>query len=343
MNLATPSHTTVLVTGGSGFLGSWVIVALLRAGFKVRATVRALSRENEARSGIATLVDPADRLAFFEADLLQDAGWSAAMEGCTYVMHVASPMGDGDYQGKDIITPAREGTRRVMAAAGRAGVRRVVLTSSAMAAMPAPGSAAPIHESVWTALPDEPLNQYPRSKALAEQDAWDAIADNPAGMELTTILPAFIQGPVMGRDYSASVAMVARMLKGEMPAVPHIGFSIVDVRDLADLHVRAMLAANAAGERILASGDFLWLREVAAVLREQLGADAARAPTQQIPDAVVLEMAKSNPQMAAIAPNLGVEREIDAGKAERLLGWKTRPAAQSIADAGRSLLDHGLV
>lgn len=343
MNLAVNNSETVLVTGGSGYLGSWIIVALLREGFTVRTTVRSLTKESGVRAGIAELVDPQDKLAFFEADLLQDDGWQTAIDGCQYVIHVASPMGDKDPQGTDIITPSRSGTLRVLNAASRAGVRRVVLTSSAMAAMPPAGSEAAISEAQWTDLPDEPQNQYPRAKTLAERDAWTYVAGERGGLELTTILPGFIQGPAIGNTFSASVGMVARMLKGEMPAVPRIGFSIVDVRDLADLHVRAMLSPDAAGERMLASGDFLWLRDFAAVLRERLGEGAAKAPKNEIPDSIVIEMAKSNPQMAAIAPNLGVERNVDATKAERLLGWKTRPAAQSITDAARSLIEKGLV
>ena len=343
MNVAAHQSETVLVTGGSGYLASWIIVALLREGFKVRTTVRALTKERDVRAGIAERVDAQDKLAFFEADLLQDRGWQDAIDGCTYVIHVAAPMGDKDPQGADIITPSRDGTLRVLRAASHAGVRRVVLTSSAMAAMPPVGSDAPFSETLWTDLPDEPQNQYARAKTLAERAAWSYVNEESAGLELTTILPGFIQGPVIGHTFSASVGMVARMLKGEMPAVPRIGFSIVDVRDLADLHVQAMLSQNAGGERILGSGAFLWLRDVAAVLGEQLGEGAAKVPEKEIPDSFVIEMAKTNAQMAAIAPNLGIERKVDSTKAEHLLGWKTRPAAQSIVDAGQSLIEKGLV
>lgn len=334
---------TVLVTGGSGFLGSWVIVTLLRQGFRVRTTIRNLAKEGEVRAMIASQIEPGDRLAFFAADLLKDEGWSRAADGSDDIIHVASPMPIGEFERQDIVTPARQGTRRVLEAAVGAGVQRVVLTSSAVAALPPLGQIARFNETLWTERPDKPIYQYQRSKTLAERDAWEFVQSRKGAPELTTILPGFIQGPVLGADYSGSVDLVARMLRGKMPAMPRIGFGIVDVRDLAELHVRAMLSPAAAGERLLAVGDFLWLSDFAQILRERLGEKAAKAPVRVMPDWLVRIMALFNPQMARIAPDLGVRRKVDASTAERLLGWKTRPAADSIADAGSSLIDKGLV
>jgi dihydroflavonol-4-reductase len=333
---------TVLVTGGSGYLGSWVIVTLLRQGFRVRTTIRNLARQSEVLATIASQVDLEDRLAFFAADLLKDEGWARAAEGCDYAIHVASPMLVGEFAGQDIIAPAREGTRRVLEAAARAGVKRVLLTSSGVAALPPVGKNITINETMWTERPDKPVYQYPRAKTLAERDAWSFIKEEGKGMELATVLPAFIQGPVMGADYSGSVDVIAKMLAGKMPAVPRIGMSIVDVRDVADLHVRAMLSQSAAGERFLAAGDFLWLSDFAAILRKHFGEKAAKAPVRVIPDWLVRIMALFNPQLAQLAPDLGIKRSIDESKAMRLLGWKTSPATESIVDAAASLIDRGL-
>jgi len=338
MSRAAPENQTVLVTGGSGFLASWVIVTLLRRGFHVRTTIRDLARESEVRATIAGQIDPQNRLVFHAADLLKDEGWSGATEGCDYVIHVASPMQVGEYRKQDIVTPAREGTRRVLEAAARASVQRVVLTSSGMAALPPSGESAPIHEMHWTERPDKPAYQYPRAKTLAERDAWSFVGGQDGGMELTTILPGFIQGPVMGADYSGSIDVVALMLDGKMPAVPRVGFNIVDVRDLADLHVHAMLAPAAAGQRFLAAGDFLWLSDIAAVLRRAFGERAAKAPTRVMPDWLTRTMAVLNPQLAQLVPSLGVRQVMDVSKVQSLLGWKARPAAESIVDTGKSLL-----
>jgi dihydroflavonol-4-reductase len=343
MSPAPDTPRPVLVTGGSGYLSSWVIVTLLQRGFAVRTTIRDLAREDEVRAMIGSQVDPGARLAFFTADLLKDGGWARSVEGCDYVVHIASPMPVGEYKRQDIITPAREGTRRVLEAASQASVRRVVLTSSAAAALPPLDEPMTINETLWTERPKKRIYQYPRAKALAERDAWAFIQARGGSPELTTILPGFIQGPVLGKDYSGSVDLVALMLRGKMPAAPRIGFGIVDVRDLADLHVRAMLSPVAANERFLAVGDFLWLSEFAAILRERFGERAAKSPTRVIPDWLVRLLALLSPEMAQIAPDLGVRRTVDASKAERLLGWKTRPASDSVADAASSLLEKDLV
>ncbi|MEQ1731017.1 MAG: NAD-dependent epimerase/dehydratase family protein, partial [Vicinamibacterales bacterium] len=215
-----PTRDPVLVTGGSGFLGSWVIVELLRRGYRVRTTVRRLAREAEVREMVAGQVEAADRLTFVEADLLRDDGWTHAVDGIASVVHVASPMPIGEFRGQDVIRPAREGTLRVLTAAAAAGVTRVVLTSSSAAAVASRGGQRILNETHWTDLPDEPIYNYPRSKTLAEQDAWTFMKNGGTRMELVTILPSQIQGPVLGRDYSASVAAITMMLQGNMPAVP---------------------------------------------------------------------------------------------------------------------------
>jgi dihydroflavonol-4-reductase len=343
MSAASDQTQTVLVTGGSGYLGSWIIVTLLRQGFRVRTTIRSLDREVELRNSIAGQVGSTERLDVIAADLLKDDGWARAAQGSDYVIHVASPMPVGEFKGQDIMKPAREGTRRVLEAATNAGARRIVMTSSAVAALPPNGQTTPLNERNWTERPAKPAFEYARVKTLAEQDAWEFARSRRDGPELTTVLPGFIQGPVMGADYSASVGIVALMLRGKMPAVPRIGFRIVDVRDLADLHVRAMVSPAAAGERFVATGDFLWLSDFAQILRDRLGERAAKAKTWVMPDWLAQLLALVSSDMASLAPDLGVKRSADASKAERVLGWKTRPAADSIAAAAESLIEKGLI
>jgi dihydroflavonol-4-reductase len=332
---------TVLVTGGSGYLGGWIAVGLLRLGYNVRVTIRNLARQDEVRAMIASEVDPGDRLTFVAADLLKDEGWDLAVKGATFVMHVASPMPVGEFRNQDIITPAREGTRRVLEAAAKAGVKRVVLTSSAAAAAKKNKLTQTVNETIWTNLPDKRIYSYPRAKTLAEQDAW-AFVRKTRGMELVSILPSQIQGPVLGNDYSASVGVIAMMLSGKMPVIPQVGFGIVDVRDLVDINIKAMTMPEAAGERFLATSDFLWFADMARILRERLGDRAAKVPTRMLPNWVARFGALFNAEMAQMAPTLNVRTTGTSVKAQRLLGWQPRPAADSIVDAANSLIDHGL-
>jgi len=329
---------TVLVTGGSGYLGGWCLVELLRRGYRVRTTVRDLAREGEVRAALAPEVDPGDRLAFFAADLNDDTGWPQAVEGCDYVLHVASPF--PPRQPKDpeeLIVPAREGTLRVLAASLDAGARRIVVTSSVAAITggdkPASG---PLTEQNWSD-PDNPnLSPYARSKTIAERAAWDFLAARNATEKLAVVNPGAILGPVLSEDRSYSLEAIERLLRG-MPGVPRIGFSFVDVRDVADLEIRAMTAPEAAGERFIASERFLWMAEVAAILRERLGEDAAKVPTRAVPNLVVRTMGVFDPSIRSITGQLGKKTELSSEKARTRLGWSPRPSEDTIADCGRSL------
>ncbi|MBI1198993.1 MAG: NAD-dependent epimerase/dehydratase family protein [Phenylobacterium sp.] len=330
----------VLVTGGSGYLAGWIIAALLRQGSRVRTTVRSLAREGEVRAAIAAHVDPGDRLSFFEADLLKDEGWERAAAGCRHVLHVASPMPVREYARQDLVRPAREGVLRVLKAASGAGVDRVVMTSSLNAAMPRAGSSSAVaDEETWTDLSDRKVSNYTRSKTLAEQDAWAYARSLGGPMELVTVLPAFIQGPVFSKDVSGSLELVARLLKGEVSALPQVGFSIVDIRDLVDLHLSALTSPAAKGQRFIAASDFLWMSEIAQLLRDRFGADAAKVPVRRAPDLMVRFAARFDPSLREIASNLGKRRECSAEKAKRLLAWRARPAAESIIDGARSMIE----
>ena len=336
---------TVLVTGGSGFLGGWCVVELMRRGYDVRATIRDSSREGEVRESLAGELGTADRLAFFEADLSEDAGWDAAIEGCAYVLHVASPFPPKSPKDADeLIVPARDGTLRVLRAATKAGVRRVVVTSSSATVAGAPEPHPnPLTEEVWTDAADPDTRPYVQSKVIAERAAWEFMAGQGSTDRLATVLPSAILGPVLSRDLSYSVQAVERLLNRSMPGIPRLGFSFVDVRDVAELHVRAMTAPRAGGQRFLGAGPPLWLSDVARILRARLGADADRVPTRRVPNFMVRAAARFDPELKQIVGQLGKRSEFSSEKARTWLGWSPRPIEDTIADCGRSLFRVGAV
>lgn len=335
---------TVLVTGGSGYLGGWCLVELLRRGYLVRTTVRDISREAEVRARLEPEVDVGDNLSVLAADLLGDEGWEQAVDGCDYVLHVASPFPPVQPQDPDeLIVPAREGTLRVLGAALDAGVGRVVVTSSIAAVGGSTSHAsAPLTEADWTD-PDNPkLTPYTRSKTIAERAAWDFVEERGDVEKLAVVNPGAILGPVLSDGRSYSLELIERLLKG-MPGAPRIGFSIVDVRDVADLHVKAMAATEAGGERFIAVARFQWLSEVATVLRERLGSDAGKVPKRNVPDLVVRGMGIFDSGVRSIASQLGRKVEMSSEKAETLLAWSPRPVEETVVDCARSLVSEKVV
>jgi dihydroflavonol-4-reductase len=333
---------TVLVSGGSGYIAGFLIRQLVAEGWMVHTTVRDLAREGYVRKLLA--VDDA-RLRFFAADLTADAGWADAMAGCSHVAHVASPVPLRAVKDPDeLIVPARDGALRALRAAKAAGVTRFVMTSSVAAI--AYGRGRGVHhftEADWTP-PDYPGAQpYVLSKTIAERAARDWVAAEGGGIEYCSINPSVVLGPVWSRDYSPSVAIVKRLLEGSVRGCPDIGFGVVDVRDVADLHVRALKAPNMAGERFLASGPFMKIVAIAEVLRSRLGREAHRVPTRRVPDIVVRIAALFDPMLKMAANELGSVRNMDASHAKAVLGWVARPTEESIVDAARSLIDLGIV
>ena len=335
--------SNVLVTGGSGFVGSHTILQLLEKGHEVRATVRNLRREPEVRAMLQQGgMDAGDRLTFAAADLERDDGWQDAVRGCDYVMHVASPFPATIPEDEnELIIPAREGALRVLRAARDAGVRRVVMTSSfAAIGYGHPPQTTPFDESDWTDLNGSDVHAYVKSKTIAERAAWDFIENDGHGLELSVINPVGIFGPVLGGDLATSVAFVKQMMDGKMPVCPRIYFGVVDVRDVADLHLRAMESAAAKGQRfIAAAGDVVALIDVARVLRQRLGARAGKVPKVQLPDWLARLMARWNPALRNALPQLGVIRRVSNEKARRLLDWTPRSNEDAITATGESLAE----
>lgn len=342
--MAEGDGKTVLVTGGSGYIGSWCIVELLKRGYRVRTTVRNPAREPEARAAVGSQTDAHEHLSVHQADLLSDEHWGHVTEGCDYVLHVASPLPASQPKDPDeVIVPAREGTLRVLRAALDAGVGRLVLTSSVAAIRGGnEGIGRPLNETDWSDLSKPDLTPYVQSKTLAEQAAWDLADEREMRERVAAVNPGVVIGPLLSDDRSTSLQAVERLLNG-MPAVPRLGFSFVDVRDVADLQLRAMTASEAGGERFIAVTQFLWMAEVAGLLRQRLGPAASKVPTRVAPDLLVRAMALFDGGIRSFRSSLGKRTDYDTAKARERLGWSPRPIEDTIAEAAESLVEHGVV
>ncbi len=318
----------VLVTGGSGYVGTQLVAASLRDGRQVRATVRSPQGEADARAAVRRGDADDSGLDVVVADLTADAGWRAAAAGCEEVHHVATPFPAAEPDDPDaMVVAAREGTLRVLRAARDAGARRVVLTSSFAAVGYSPKPGAEYTEADWT-NPDTPgLPAYPRSKTIAERAAWDFIEREGDKTELVVVNPTFILGPTLTTQVRSSLQLTKAMLDGTMPIVRRQRFGVADVRDVADLHIRAMATPGAAGPRFLAlaDGPTISFLQMARILRERLGPLAERAPTEEAP----------GPE----PPRLIIHND----RAREELGWRPRPAETTIVETAESLRDLGLL
>lgn len=335
---------TVVLTGISGFLAKQVALRLLNAGYPVRGTLRRLDRAEEVRAALApALVDRArlEGLSFVAADLESDAGWDAAMDGAQAVVHTASPF--PTTSPKDpmvLIRPAVEGTRRVLAAAHRAGVRRVVLTSS-IAAVMTPRATKLLDETDWLD-PDAPhVSPYSRSKMLAERAAWDFVAGAGQGMQLSTVNPGMIAGPPLDRHYGDSIGLIRRVLRGKDPMLPDFALSWVDVRDVAEVHLRLLQRPGTAGRRFIATAQTLSLPEVARVLKA--AHPDRRIPTGTAPNLAIRVMALFDPSVRDILHELGWRVRLSAARAETDLGMRFISSEGAIRAAGDWLIRMGEV
>ena len=338
---------TVLVTGGSGFIATHAILQLSAAGHRVRATVRDLKRESDVRAMLKRGgADPGANLTFFAADLGKDDGWRESVTGADYVLHIASPFPPNVPSHEDeLIIPARDGALRVLRAARDASVKRVVLTSSfAAIGYGRKPQGAPFSEKDWTDVNSPGLSAYPKSKTIAERAAWDFIAREGGGLELSVVNPVGVFVPVLGPDYSPSILIVQKLMDGALPGAPKLSFGAVDVRDVADLHLRAMVDPAAKGERFLAvAGDFLTMLQIAQILKARIGAAARRVPTRELPNWLLRIAALRDPAVKLILPELDKYKNANSEKAQRLLGWKPRSNEEAIVATAKSLLCLGLL
>ncbi|MCL9982614.1 MAG: NAD-dependent epimerase/dehydratase family protein [Erythrobacter sp.] len=335
---------TVLVSGASGYIAGEVIRQLLAKGWVVHGTVRNVAK-SEAGLRARLGNPPADQFRLFAAELMSDADWAEAMRGCTHVAHVASPIpAQAPKHEDDLIIPAREGTLRALRFARDAGVTRFVQTSSTAAVIYGVDRGEyTFDESRWTDINHPDAYPYVKSKTLAERAAREWVAAEGGAMEFVSVNPGMVLGPVDSGDFSASVELVSQLLSGAMPMAPNLGFPIVDVRDIAALHVLALETPGLAGERFLGAGQFLTALQIGGVLRARLGEQARKVPTRPMPDWVVNILALFNAEVRGIKTEIGKIRHVDASHAKQRLGWTMRPVEDTIADCGTSLIAHGVV
>jgi nucleoside-diphosphate-sugar epimerase len=333
----------VLVTGASGFIGAHIVLEFLNNGYEVRGSIRNLERADSLRSMLAAHTQHVDKLEFVAATLTEAECWHEAVAGVDGVIHVASPVPIEQPKDPDeIVVPAREGALNVLKAAQKAGIKRVVLTSSVAAvSYNAKRDTAAQTAADWTDINDPGADPYAMSKTLAEQAAWDFIKQHE-GTELVTIQPAMVLGPALEQDYGTSLESLFVLLTGKYPMLPHMGFGIVDVRDVAHLHRIGYEHPDAAGQRLLCSNGFRWFKDISLYLRQEFPAYEKQLPTRELPNFVIKLLALFDPVMAFVVKSLGQQVEYDCSPAKQL-GWQPRSPEEAIKAGAQSLIDTGSV
>lgn len=340
------SSPAIVVTGSSGFIAKHVITELLRRGMRVRGTLRDADKADNVRRAVARAgADPA-ALTFAAADLLRDEGWDDAIAGADVVLHTASPFpmtqpDDAD----DVIRPAVEGTRRVLAAATRAGVKRVVITSSTVAILygSGVGNDHVYSEADFSDETRSELTPYIRSKTMAEKAAWQFVADTPGAPELVAINPGFVHGPALDEDLSTSHELFRLMARGVYPAAPKIRFPVAHVRDVAEAHAEAATNPAAAGQRYLVGAGSLGLYDLGRIMGRELPDLKSKAPKFELPDIAVRTLAVADKRLRTILPELGRIKNYRNDKAERELGLKLRDAEQAVIESVMTLRELRLI
>jgi nucleoside-diphosphate-sugar epimerase len=330
----------VLITGASGFIASHCILEMLGHGYDVRGTLRKLDRGDALKAILAPHTDRIDGLEFAAADLLDEASWVDAAQGCDAILHVASPV--PVIQPKDeneVIVPARTGALNVLKAARANGIRRVVLTSSTAAVMSSAGESRTFTDQDWTDLAQPGLSPYAKSKTIAEQAAWAYVQEHPE-VELATVNPAMVLGPALESDYGSSLEALYLMMTGAYPMLPRLGFEIVDVRDVASLHRLALEHPEAAGNRYLCANGFRWFVDIARTVKADH--PDRKVPTAQMPNLVARLAGVFLKEVKQFLPDLGQRKAVDNGPA-RTLGWAPRDVDLAIRDGARSLIELGIV
>lgn len=334
----------LLVTGSSGFIGSHCIIDLLNHGYQVKGTVRDLNRVGPLLSILKENSKYTKNLEFAEAELTDPLCWEKAMQGCSGVIHIASPV--PVIQPKDpdeVIRPAREGTINVLTAAKKMNIKRVIQTSSVAAVWGKPGEGSRIYsESDWTDTNDPKQSPYNLSKTFAEQAAWELIKEQ-GGPELVVINPSIVLGPALEKDYGSSLELIFKILKGQFPLVPKLGFEVVDVRDVAVLHRLAFESSESSGRRFLCSSGFRWIKEMSIYLRENFPDYRKKISVRDMPNFLLKIVSFFDGSVTQFLPDIELKKEMDVSPARDLLGWKPRSPEEAIHSGARSLIDIGIV
>lgn len=337
---------TVVVTGASGFIAKHIIADLLRRGFAVRGTIRDPAKSASVARAVEKAGASSAKLSFAVADLNANHGWDAALQGAQFAVHSASPFPmEQPSVADDLIKPAREGTLRVLRAAHRAGVQRVVLTSSTVAVMYPPGYTREhvFSEADFTDENTPGLTPYIRSKTVAEKAAWEFVNATPGAPQLVAINPGFVQGPALDADLSTSHELYRLMARGIYPAAPRIRFPVCDVRDVAAAHAQALVVPLAAGNRFIIANGETGLFALGQALAAECPDLKKKVPKFQLPDAAVRTLAVFDKRLRTVLPELGREKKCTAEKVQRELGVSLRDGDAAIREAIQSLRALGLI
>jgi dihydroflavonol-4-reductase len=341
------SETTVLVTGASGFIAMHCILKLIEKGHRVRGTLRSPEREAGLRKTFLKHTSVDDRLEFFTANLENDDGWDDAVKGCQYILHMASPFPPQPPQHEDdLIRPAREGTLRVLKAASSAKVKRVVMTSS-LAAVVAGNeydASKVFNEDDWSKT-DSDIGAYEKSKTLAERDAWDFVKglENDNALELSVINPGLVLGPILDEDYSTSGELIRKLMRREFPGCPDLGWPMVDVRDVADAHLAAMMTPEAAGMRFCCAIEGAKIQDIALILNRQFAKRGYKIPTRKLPNIIVRFAALFDKTLKIVVKDLGKPCEISNARIKEVLAWKPHTLEEMVVTMAESMIEHGVV
>ena len=328
---------TVLVTGISGWIAQFCAIDLIKNGYNVRGSLRSMNRKQEVIDAISKEVDPTGSLEFCELDLLKDDGWDDANKGCTYVMHVASPFYIALPKNEDdIIKPAKEGTIRALTAAKKAGVKRMVLTSS-IVAMFSHLTRGKFDSSTWTDLDSKQITPYQKSKTIAEQAAWDFVNNQTPEnkIELVSVNPGGVMGPTLSDDISgASLDIMSQLLTGKMPGIPNLCIPMVDVRDVAEHHYKAMILPEANGKRFISAlANPTHVMELATTLKE----NGYKVPTKKVPSFLLKFLALFDREVRGMTPMLDNYVTCDNSETMNILGWEPRSLKQSFLDMAKTV------
>ena len=324
----------VLVTGATGFIGLHCIQQLLNQGYQVNGSLRSMDRKSEVIESLENNSTSVEHLSLFELDLMSDDGWDTAMEGCDYVLHVASPFVLSNESLDFFVKPAVEGATRALKFAKKNNVKKVVLTSSFAAVGDTFDGTVSFDESHWSDTTNDRMSHYSISKTLAEKAAWDYVKDNDVDFKLSVINPTAVIGPSLSKDIGVSNSLILRLLNGSMPALAKIHIGYVDVRDVAKAHILAMTNSASDGERFIVSEKEMWLHESAEVLNNA----GFKAPSRVMPNWFLKIMAMFNGDMVTISKMAGKCRDCHSTKAKDVLGWNPIPAEDSILETAKQLI-----
>ena len=325
----------VLVTGGSGYIALHCIAELLKNGFYVRTSLRTIDRKKEVVNSLQKVVNPKDMLEFCILDLMEDKGWDKAVQGCTYVMHIASPvLSKGDDENKELIQPAVQGISRAIHSSVKHKVKRFIMTSSVAAICQ--GYEKKIYdENDWTDLNSNTITNYDISKTKAERYLWSFIKDlnNNEKIEVCTINPSFVVGPSLSNDIGSSNIVIKILLNSLMPFIPRLNLGFVDVRDVAKIHIKAMLSENAAGKRFILNERTMWLSDLSKLLNQ----NGFKAPKYIAPNIFIKLLALFVPEVGRIVNRLDIIKNLNSNQSKVTLGWQPSNIEKSILDAATQI------